>query len=65
MLKQHLILELDRPLPERKNNKVIGLMKDELDWKTMTEFPALIHQTYSYLTDSNDGNKKVRHNTKT
>ena len=58
MLKQHLILELDRPLPERKNNKVIGLMKDELDWKTMTEFPALIHQTHSYLTDSNDGKKK-------
>ena len=24
---------IERPLPSNKNKKVIGLMKDELDWK--------------------------------
>ena len=32
--------ELKRPLPRGKN-KVIGLMKDELGWKIMTEFVTL------------------------
>ena len=27
--------ELDRPLPKRKNKKVIGLIKNELDGKIM------------------------------
>ena len=27
-----------RPLPKRKNTKVIGLIKDELGWKTMIKF---------------------------
>ena len=40
--------------------KVIGLMKDELGGKIMTEFAALRPKTYSYITDNNDENKKAK-----
>ena len=33
--------DLDRPLPKRKNEKVIGLMKEELDEKIMTKFVTI------------------------
>ena len=43
--------EVDRPLSTGKNKKVIGLIKDELGGKIITEFVALRPETYSYLTD--------------
>ena len=51
--------EVNRPLPMGKN-KVIGLMKDELDGKIITEFVTLRPKTYSYLTDDVQENKKAK-----
>ena len=43
--------ELDRPLPKKKDKKVIALMQDELGGKIMTKVVGLGVKTYSYLTD--------------
>ena len=51
--------EVNRPLPMRKN-KVIGLMKDELGGKIITEFGTLRPKTYSYLTDDGKEDKKAK-----
>ena len=51
--------EINRPLPAGKNKKVIGLMKDELRGKIMTEFAAL-SGTYSYSMDDGNSNKVVK-----
>ena len=50
----------DRPLPTGKNKKVIGLMKDELGGRVITEFVALRPKTYSYLTDDCKEDKKAK-----
>ena len=52
--------EVNRPLAPGKNKKVIGLMKDELGGKIMTEFVALRLKTYSYLTDHCEEDKKAK-----
>ena len=52
--------ECDRPLPTRKNKKVIGLMKDELGGRVITEFVALRPKTYSYLTHDFKEDKKAK-----
>ena len=52
--------ELDRPLPKRKNKKVIGLMKDELGGKSMTKIVWLRAKTYSYLIDDGSEDKKAK-----
>ena len=52
--------ECDRSLPTGKNKKVIGLMKDELGGRVITEFVALRAKTYSYLTDDCKEYKKAK-----
>ena len=50
--------QLNRPLPKGKNKKVVDVMKDELGGKIMKEFLGLRAETYSYLIDDGNEDKK-------
>ena len=52
--------EMDRSLPKGKNERVIGIMKDELSGQIMKEFFGLRAKIYSYLKDNNDEDKKSK-----
>ena len=52
--------EVNIPLPNGKNKKLKGLMKDELGGNIMTQFAALRPKTYSYLMDDGNSDKKAK-----
>ena len=49
-----------RPLPIGMNEKVIGLMKDELGGNIMKEFVGPRTKTYAYLMDDDSEHKKLK-----
>ena len=50
----------NRPLPLRKNKKVIDLFINELGGKIMKEFVGLRAKTYAYLMDDDTEHKKAK-----
>ena len=52
--------EVNKPLPKEKNKKVIGLMKNGLEGKIMTELAALRPKIYSYVMDDGNSDKKAK-----
>ena len=51
---------VDRPFPKGMNKTVLGLMKDKLGGKIITEFVAIRPKTYSYLIDDDKNVKKAK-----
>ena len=63
MLRKDLIIQIfsyKDLLQKEKTKKVIGLMKDDLGGKIMTEFVGSKAKTYIYLTDDNDECEKAK-----
>ena len=52
--------EVNNHYPQERIKKMVGLMKDELGGKIMTEFVALRPKIYSYLTDNCEEDKKAK-----
>ena len=50
----------NRPLPIGKNKKIIGMFKDEIGGKIMTEFCAIRAKTYAYKLDEDTEIKKAK-----
>ena len=50
----------ERPLPISKNKKVIGIFKNELGGKIVTEFCALRAKAYAYKLDDDTEHKKLK-----
>ena len=50
----------NRALPIGKNKKVIGLFKDELGRKVVTEFIALRAKAYAYITEDGSVHKRAK-----
>ena len=63
MLRPDLTLQIIKSkdqFPQRKNKKVIELMKVKLRGRIMKEFVALRPEIYSYLTDKGYVDKKAK-----
>ena len=56
----HSNFELDQSLPEGKNKKVIGLIKDELHGQIMKKLVELRAKRLVYLKENNDEDKKAK-----
>ena len=50
----------NRLLPIGKNKNVIGLFKDELEWKIMINFVGLGAKAYAYLMDDDTEHKNAK-----
>ena len=53
-------LELRRPFPKAKNEKLIGLIKDEFGGEIMKDFFGFRAKIFSYFKDNNNEDKKKK-----